>query len=105
MSRGPGKWQRLILNTLQEQEGVFLCDLLPKKQGSFRVYHTDYSQIERAVRTLEHRKAIAVQRSRKLLYPCPCRVFITRPGVTTPMVTWARRQMDSGWRRGDVSAT
>jgi hypothetical protein len=94
MSRGLGKWQRLILKTLQAQEAVFLCELLPKGQGRRSPYSLCYSQVLRAMRTLEKRGAIVVQRSRKLRYPCPCRVFLTRPDVVIPMLTWARHQMD-----------
>lgn len=30
MSRGPGKWQRMILEALEDRDFVIVCDLLPK---------------------------------------------------------------------------
>jgi len=47
MSKGPGKWQRTILDALETQESVFLRDLLPGNYSS-----ADYSAIHRAANKL-----------------------------------------------------
>ena len=63
MSRGPGKWQRAILQAAEEQDTVFLDDLMPPPPDNGRVTFSQYlderyakwKAIERAARTLERR--------------------------------------------------
>lgn len=47
MSRGPGKWQRLILESIETQEKIRLIDLLPENYK-----HAEYSALYRAAHSL-----------------------------------------------------
>lgn len=48
MSKGPGKWQRTILDALETSDSVFLRDLLPSDYSQ-----ADYSAIHRAAKKLQ----------------------------------------------------
>ena len=47
MSRGPGRWQRLIVSEVEKGEWVYLVDLLP---AGYTV--SQYNALQRAARTL-----------------------------------------------------
>ncbi len=57
MSRGPGRWQRLILQTLRLESSVDLVDLLPKGYTA-----SAYQAAYRAALTLEASGRIEVWR-------------------------------------------
>jgi hypothetical protein len=77
MSHGPGRWQRLILQTLQTHEAVELSDLLPPQ-------HTRavYMALLRAVHRLEDRGIIEVDRySFALCSHGESHLLLKRPGL------------------------
>jgi hypothetical protein len=49
MSRGPGKWQRIILDALKQQSAVYLLDLLLDQDDNSR---SNYVALHRAAVTL-----------------------------------------------------
>ncbi len=82
MSRGPGKWQRLILKSVKEtDEWLFLGDLLPRPDLYIRKYGkrwldrgaSDSEAIKRAARTLSGRRMIEYGTRRKVIRPYLCR--------------------------------
>ena len=50
MSKGPGKWQRAILEALEKQDKVFVHDMMPRW---IRADHSDYKAFRHAIGTLE----------------------------------------------------
>ena len=57
MSRGPGKWQRVILDRVSSGGWHYLSDLLPKRHT-----RAQYKALHRAMTTLENKGKIAVYR-------------------------------------------
>lgn len=55
MSKGPGKWQRLILDALERCEWVFVVDLLPEEHTP-----SDYSAVMRAASVLARQGRLSV---------------------------------------------
>lgn len=76
MSRGAGKWQRRVLEALEERPALFVVHLLPE-----RFTRSEYVALLRAVNTLERAGRVGVDR-----YWCwatkPGRVVVRRPGVS-----------------------
>ena len=74
MSRGPGRWQRKILNALEGESAVFLHDLLPK-------------EYTRAQRVAVHRAARVLDKAGKVVAYIPCFQFgRSRAAVRRPEV-------------------
>lgn len=75
MSRGPGRWQRLVIEGLERRPAYYVVSLLPEK-----FTRAQYSALLRAVASLEERGRIEVDR-----YHCwatkPGRVVVRRPGA------------------------
>jgi hypothetical protein len=68
MSRGPGKWQRAILEALERSEVVPLSELLPEPDGEdlfayLRACLADVSALERAARMLHRKDRIGLFRT------------------------------------------
>lgn len=64
MSRGPGRWQRLILEGVKNRGAITDRQLFdsPPPPKSFREAFSREASIERAMRTLERRGQITVMR-------------------------------------------
>jgi len=78
MSRGPGKWQRLILKSVAETEDwLFLGDLLPPRSLYIQKYRerwldrgaSDSEAIKRAARVLSGRREIEYGTRSKAVAP------------------------------------
>lgn len=82
MSRGPGKWQRLVLAALDQQPAWYAADLLPADHT-----RAEYVALLRAVGALEACGHIVVDR-----YQC-------RAGVGRSVVV---RRLGSGQHRDQV---
>jgi hypothetical protein len=97
MSRGPGKWQRVILDALQASEWRYLHDLIPYKRKTYwtwlptglgkprwgedwymGVTDTDRLAALRAAHTLADRGKITLYTSRLRILP----TIVARPEVT-----------------------
>ena len=71
MSKGPGKWQRVIINALETHQAVYVLSLLPEGYTK-----SDYSAILRAANSLE--AAVKIETDR---YQCGMPRFVAkRPG-------------------------
>ena len=68
MSRGPGKWQRMILRALELHKSFFVRDLLPANAG-----RSACVALSRALRSLELAGRVSVRRW--------YRTAVMRPGV------------------------
>jgi hypothetical protein len=55
MSKGPGKWQRMILDALEGREWLFLWELLPNPYAP-----AEYSALMRAAHVLRRKGAIKI---------------------------------------------
>lgn len=69
MSKGPGRWQRIILEALESGEEPAISDLLP--EGSTR---SDYQNLMRAARKLNKQGKVGI--------------WFTRRDVTTSETRW-----------------
>jgi hypothetical protein len=97
MSRGPGKWQRIILGALKTSEWRYLHDLIPYQRKTYETWlptgknqprwgedwylgltDTDRLAALRAAHTLAARGQITLYTSRKRM----CPTIVARPGVT-----------------------
>ena len=76
MSRGPGKWQRAILNELGERECFYLLELLPVR---YRKAH--YNALNRAALVLLEKGKIDAWR---WMGGNPGKVLYCRPGYEPP---------------------
>ena len=63
MSRGPGVWQRAILERLESAPSAAVADLLPAQ-----FTRAQYSALLRAVRTLESAQEILADHRRGLVF-------------------------------------
>jgi len=88
MSRGLGKWQRAIIETLKSKKAFYVKDLLPLQHT-----RSEYVALLRAVTSLEIKRAINVNR-----YMCwgdgDGKVVINRPGISTPRREVERLNVD-----------
>ena len=90
MSKGPGKWQRQILDALDGDDWVIICDLLP---GDAK--RSEQSALNRAAHTLRRvGKVDIVYRNRAVNSPRgwnqnrhvrPAVLVVTRPGFEAPV--------------------
>jgi len=113
MSRGPGKWQRVILDALKASEWRYLHDLVPsKKKVRYTWLHTmaekprwrprtymgvtnsDRLAALRAAHTLARQGKIALYTSRARTLP----TIVARPGTTLNHYNFAIRPRDFNLR-------
>jgi len=88
MSRGPGRWQRLILRELERRDVFYLIDLLPQEHTM-----TDYKALHRAFVRLTDGGKIGYWR-----FLCgQAKIVVCRPGSAQP----DRRKLDK-CRQGSI---
>jgi hypothetical protein len=109
MSRGPGKWQRLILEALEASEWRYLHDLIPSKRKvrytwinsdsekpkwgartDMGLTASDRLAALRAAHTLARQGKIKLYASRYRMLP----TVVARPGVTRHHMDCAMRPRD-----------
>jgi len=98
MSRGPGKWQRLILDAVDENGWCVVCDLLPEDAK-----HAQVSAINRAAHTLADAGEVDLfWRSRQTTTTnprsyrgrcSPTVVVVMKPGTEAPIQTYQDGEM------------
>jgi hypothetical protein len=64
MSRGPGKWQRMILDRLQHEECFFLAEIVPLAAITHDRHRSAYRAAMRAAHRLAHQGVITLDTRR-----------------------------------------
>lgn len=93
MSRGPGKWQRRILELAAEADWFYLIDVMPERHT-----RSDYVAARRAAWQLKRRGRIDLQWwqgvNRLLASRGPYRLVVMRPGAQVPNLLDAKHMLE-----------
>jgi hypothetical protein len=94
MSRGPGKWQRVILTRLQDEEGFLLFNCLYAHLDRVP-RHAEYSAMYRAAVLLAKQGSCFVSRvwARNVADRRTACVWVCRPGVSIEGEVWTRYEV------------